>query len=635
MWDQYEILKPIGEGSSGTVYQANQRLLNRIVALKLLSPSVIFDETSLARFQKEAKIASSLKHPNIAKVYSFGLTPEKAPYLAMEFLEGRTLSSLIKDKGKLPIESFSNIFYQVCDAIDYAHNNGIIHRDLKPENIMLVRMDDGIEEKVKILDFGIAKKLDDQSQTNGLTKTGIVIGTPLYMSPEQCLGELCDRRSDIYSLGCTMYEALCGSPPFAGDTAAMLMMKHMNDKPRNFAAIDPQLNLAPKLEKLVFRCLEKKPELRPQSVAEIAEIILAARDETPVRPRSSSEGVRVLLIPAIKIAISFICICILALSAATTYQNIQIANTAKKHAEQQAAIEAEWKNIDALLEEAQNLSLQDRSIESRLSYQKIIYKIEKLPPEEQNSNKSSEILYSAYEGLAKLVSRTGGAPESYLDCMKKAIKYADKRFGARSEIALKLRYDLALNLAASKTLPKDALLMAKDLAEKRQANLDELIKRIGDNTFVLKSRNSALCQAAGRLGAAMSILGLQESNTGNDLEAIKTLKKALEILRSASGDNDSQTIWAMFRLCCALEKCKKFRELDEVLKELVIRLDMGASEPPPAERQFMLHTLINLCKSLKDFQREKMLINALIQMSENDYGEKAEQTIKAKLLLKE
>src|SRR5262249_15547326 len=211
----YRIDEKIGEGGMGCVYSATHTLIDRKVAIKALNEDAVSGEANRERFRTEAKASAALIHPNLVTIFDFGLVNDRIPYIVMEYLEGQSLSSLVLSGEELSKGNGLSIFAQVCDALHAIHRSGIVHRDLKPSNIMLMKKDDGTYT-VKLVDFGIAKILTGSSVS--LTCTGEMIGTPLFMSPEQCKGEAVDHRSDLYSLGCTMYTAFTGFPPFLGNT---------------------------------------------------------------------------------------------------------------------------------------------------------------------------------------------------------------------------------------------------------------------------------------------------------------------------------------------------------------------------------------------------------------------------------
>ncbi len=258
---KYELLEQIGVGGMSIVFKAQDKALNRLVAIKFLLPRSNTETINLLRFQQEARAASRLEHPNIVKIYDFSTTSEGIPFLVMSYLDGVSLADAIKIEGSLSISRWLSIMIQACDALEHAHSNGIIHRDIKPGNFVLAQEKDN--EVLKLVDFGIAKNsLDDMS----LTKTGDVFGSPLYMSPEQCAGLKLDLRSDIYSLGCVMYEAMAGRPPLSGDNSLSTMQKHLSEKPERLQKLRPGVKNIASIDRIVMRCLEKKPEDRYQDL---------------------------------------------------------------------------------------------------------------------------------------------------------------------------------------------------------------------------------------------------------------------------------------------------------------------------------------------------------------------------------
>ncbi|HEY9682626.1 MAG TPA: protein kinase [Oculatellaceae cyanobacterium] len=265
--DRFEVLAKLGEGGMSAVYKARHMLMDRIVAIKLLFAS---DIQSLKRFQLEAKLACNLNHINIVSVFDFGVSNKGQPYLVMDYLEGRSLGDCVKVDGPMQLDRALGIFTQACDALTYAHKRDVIHRDLKPSNFMLV-LDDNYSELLKVVDFGIAKQMSfEDAAGQGLTKTGEVFGSPLYMAPEQCLGRRLDARADIYSMGCVMYEVLTGTPPLVGMNALDTLHKHINEDPQPFAVANPRCaNLPPMLERLVFKALARDVDQRYQSMLEL------------------------------------------------------------------------------------------------------------------------------------------------------------------------------------------------------------------------------------------------------------------------------------------------------------------------------------------------------------------------------
>ncbi|PWT95926.1 MAG: hypothetical protein C5B53_10605 [Candidatus Melainabacteria bacterium] len=268
--DRYEIISILGEGGMSIVFKARHRFMDRIVALKLLRSNMISDVMSLERFKNEAQAVSLLSHPNIVNVYDFGIVDDIQPFLVMDYLDGTTLHEALEaEGGHISEKRGVRIFRQVCEGLQHAHEKGIVHRDLKPSNICLIK-DEKNREIAKIVDFGVAKMMHQNEEGRmQLTQTGQVVGSPLFMSPEQCTAKPLDARSDIYSLGCVMYYSLTGELPITGITEFDAMSKHIHETPRSFKLVAPQLSIDENLEAAVFRCLEKLPEDRYQSAAEL------------------------------------------------------------------------------------------------------------------------------------------------------------------------------------------------------------------------------------------------------------------------------------------------------------------------------------------------------------------------------
>lgn len=273
--ERYEIESVLGLGGMSIVYKARHRLMDRVVAIKMLHGNIKSDHLSLERFRLEAQAASSLNHQNIITVYDFGVTPQSEAFFVMDFLDGESLSECLERKTKLPWERAIAIFKQICDGLGAAHKKGIIHRDMKPANVVLIKQDEGFEQ-VKLVDFGIAKLLPSSGkQQQSLTKTGEVFGSPIYMSPEQCLGKEVDRHSDIYALGCLMYETLTGVPPHLGPTFLDTLNKHVGEKATPIHELVPEAKVPPELEQIVEKCLAKKPEDRFDTTEEIRDHLSA------------------------------------------------------------------------------------------------------------------------------------------------------------------------------------------------------------------------------------------------------------------------------------------------------------------------------------------------------------------------
>ncbi len=277
---KYEFLSLIGSGGMGVIYKARQIVLNKTVAIKMLHSELV-NERALRRFRREGKAASALSHPNIIAVHDFAVSEHGQPYMVMDYVEGKTLEDMIQDIGCLEIDYTVDAMIQICDALSHAHKNGVLHRDMKPSNVLVV--DNGPDKKptMLILDFGIAKIIDPDSNTASLTQTGDTLGSPLYMSPEQCNGVEIDQRTELYNLGCTMYECLTGLPPFVGATLANIIVKISNEPPPPMKDASLGMDYPHQLEAIVMKLLSKKPEDRYQTADDLRQALINFRQGVP------------------------------------------------------------------------------------------------------------------------------------------------------------------------------------------------------------------------------------------------------------------------------------------------------------------------------------------------------------------
>jgi eukaryotic-like serine/threonine-protein kinase len=275
----YQVVRRLGAGGMGEVYLARHRHLNRDAAVKVLLAEISMNQTVVSRFFTEARATAQLRHPNIVEIFDCDVLPDGRAYIVMEYLRGESLRGTLDRMGKLCPDygSIAAITGLVADALQAAHESGIVHRDLKPDNTFLSVIPNQRDElTVKVLDFGIAKLLSGGDRTGGgtPTRTGSLIGTPLYMSPEQCRGiPTIDHRSDIYSLGCMVFEMVIGQPPFVSEAPGDILMAHIIQNAPPLTSF--QADLPPEIDALVARMLAKDPAMRPQSMAEVVTTIEA------------------------------------------------------------------------------------------------------------------------------------------------------------------------------------------------------------------------------------------------------------------------------------------------------------------------------------------------------------------------
>ncbi len=283
---RYQVISCLGKGGMGVVYHVNQVFVNKEMALKTMEQHGM-SNIAMRRFQKEARTAFAVQHPNVVAVNDFGVLDDQTPFLVMELIKGETLGERQRRTTCLPVHEAIPIFVQICFGLDYAHNLGVVHRDIKPSNIMI--LDDiptGTEGSVKIVDFGIAKfAAVEGEEKQSLTRTGEIFGSPLYMSPEQCAGGSVDHRTDIYSLGCVLFESLTGTPPFIGENALATMIKHQNETPPTLKEASLGKEFPIDLEHIVATMLAKSPESRYQNLGIAAHDLAATmRGDAIIKP---------------------------------------------------------------------------------------------------------------------------------------------------------------------------------------------------------------------------------------------------------------------------------------------------------------------------------------------------------------
>lgn len=294
---RYRLINELGSGGMGKVFLAWDSESRTECAVKVMHNHLKGDWITRMRFEREARLAVALDHRNIVSVKDFGVTAANEPFMVMEFLVGESLEDMLTRQGRLMLEDFFPIFAQICEGLHFAHQSGVVHRDMKPSNIMLVG-DDNNKVLVKIVDFGIAKvcqktgaicpsqitsgidELGEEVQESSLklTHPGEIFGSPLYMSPEQCFGEKADCRSEVYSLGCMMFETLTGFAPIQGKNAVDTMIKRLNEPAPSLNSTCAAGYFPEQLDKIVSRCLSRDPDERFQTVRELAQALSSLND---------------------------------------------------------------------------------------------------------------------------------------------------------------------------------------------------------------------------------------------------------------------------------------------------------------------------------------------------------------------
>lgn len=308
----YKIHSIIGQGGFGIVYKAEHKSVPGLVALKLVKKDIANSETAFKRLGQEARAIITLNHPNIVGVREFGTGNEGSAYLAMEYIDGTVLSERL-ERGPISRQEALDIAIKICSGLSYAHSKGILHRDLKPHNIILENTGESTQG-VKLVDFGIAKIRNEVREQN-LTQTGDIVGSPYYMSPEQGQGFTLDERSDVYSLGCVLYELLTGDVPMQGMNAMQTLLKHINEPAQKPSERAPSLGIPKELDDLVLKCLEKDPADRYQSIDDLKEdleLICAGKQPvgTGIKKRKKVEKVHPVVMASRIVTVLFIAIMI-------------------------------------------------------------------------------------------------------------------------------------------------------------------------------------------------------------------------------------------------------------------------------------------------------------------------------------
>jgi serine/threonine protein kinase len=313
-----KILSCLGAGGMSVVYKAEDLLLHRIVAVKLLHSHSALNPQNVLRFRQEAMAASKIDHPNVIRVYEFNVPDEGQPYLVMDFIEGQSLAEFMRTNGPIEMRRAITLMGIICDGLQCAHDAGVVHRDLKPGNIMLLKDSSG-KQTLKIVDFGIAKVLTEDAQGHDLTQTGEVFGSPLYMSPEQCYGKTLDRRSDIYSLGCVMFEICTGQPPIKGGSMLETIQMQTTEMPAPSASFYLGIKYGAQFDAVIAKALAKDPSERHQSATDFKQAINSLPSASP-----PSHEQKMVSSSTKKIAMVIICAALLTVISSMIFPSIQI-----------------------------------------------------------------------------------------------------------------------------------------------------------------------------------------------------------------------------------------------------------------------------------------------------------------------
>ncbi|MBX9689081.1 MAG: protein kinase [Candidatus Obscuribacterales bacterium] len=592
-FEQYEIIKTIAQGGNGVIYLAKHALAERKVAIKMLANPEKESKDSLQRFQKEAVTSCSLDHPGIVKVFAYGLSTDERPYLVMEHLEGITLGDYLAERKRLDLDKFLLVFTQICSALDYAHSRGVIHRDLKPGNIMLCDLNSSSGMQVKILDFGIARNLI-QSENGALSRPGEILGSPAYMSPEQCQGKEATAASDIYSLACVMFEALCGQPPFSAENLHAMILKQTTEEAPSLKARCPKLRLPLALDALIHKCLSKSPANRVGSAAELAkELEKAAAGPTPDRVKH--------LLPSALLST-------LLIVAFITFQNYGKAPAPKYES-------VNWQKLHATITEATRLRINHEDKKAAQLYRGIINQKEAL--QKLVGKRAAPLIYEAYRGYAMSLKGNNHKPRLVrIKAWEEFLENAENNSLHTKEI-IEADRNLAKLYLGQPPVNAEKAGMYATLAI---AMIDETSSKEKKNSDILNS--SYLADLASLKGDCLEILGrIDEMNSKlksaeaklNEALKLKVKKNAVESICSINEN-----------LCRTLYKEGRFGDEESLEK---ILFSSVTQELPCREGQNILRDLCSFFIEQKDFPKaDKTLAQILEIAAQYKEGSNAERS---------
>lgn len=570
--DKYEIELILGSGGNGTVYKARQLDCDRILALKVLNQAAALDKEYRDRFMREAKALSQLSHANIVTVYFLAISADEQPYLAMEYIEGESLRSMLMRLERLPVLRALQIASEIAKAMHFVHQHNIVHRDLKPENVLITQTPQA--DTVKLVDFGLARVTGQGEQK--LTSTGQLMGTSKYMSPEQCLGKKVDFRSDIYSLSLCIYEMLTGTPPYDADNSVGLLYKQINEptpeiRPQQVDLFHPQLNA------LISRGMEKDPQQRFSSMQEMADQI----DNALAQLTGSKPGLCWLTNSRIIQALTIVTACSLVCTVPFLFQRNN--SPAPTNSARNQKDKVETRKLVALLEEKAIFKRKQGLLEEA---EKLYTKIIRLDPRELGASgqEQERIYYGLAECQERLLQFTNAEKnllkalelnQSFANESKVAQIYSElgqcKYKTGEAEAAIKF-YEKSLNTPINKQMVQPArtaqtliylgeVFESKGKKEEAEANYKKALS-IAETSIT--SDNGLTLSLAQRYLAE-----LYEKKQETREKAIELYKRALANSEKFEGADSQDTYWAISGLAEIYSKQRKFAASEALLKSAI------------------------------------------------------------------
>ncbi|HEY9870795.1 MAG TPA: serine/threonine-protein kinase, partial [Candidatus Obscuribacterales bacterium] len=624
--DHYKIISLIGTGGMSAVYKARHQLIDRVVAIKVLHSHLVSQATTLKRFQQEANAVSHLSHPHIIAIHDFGISAQAQPYLIMDYLEGTSLSDVLEKEISLPLDRALPIFLQICDALDHAHKHGVVHRDMKPSNVMLLT-NGPHPDFVKIVDFGIAK-LMPTADTEGqhLTKTGEVFGSPLYMSPEQCMGQPLDARSDVYSMGCVMYETLVGRPPFHGNNVLETMYMRLSEPPKPFSALRPDLKIPAAIESVVMTAMASEPAERFQSMHELKQQLELARLGYDRRralqliiPRATGSVKRLLRKTQSRRAKIIVALSALLIVVSGALVWKMMSGTPSTAAEKQALQnELTWMQYER---EGQTLLDQGNYAEAEKKLRAAVELAEQFGETDSRLSTSLEMLANLYREQ----NRDGEADEIGERIARIAEQHPEHEV-RREASNLNQLVDLTLTLVP-KVLHKEDWASYKKLThklshlanlcieQKEYARAEELLKK--ELEIESKTRGERTAEVALTL---TNLASLYHINQGKYDKAEPLYKKALEIRIQVFGLENSMVASSLINLARLYQDQDRYRQAEEnYRKALAIYWKSSGENSPDAASA--LAGLGGLYRREGRYGEAEPLYKKALEINETNLGE--------------